>query len=64
LKSIGDTKSVLLLLSPSIPAKFSTVLFVPFGDLTEGETNRILVPVAEGGLEADSLATCDNILAE
>lgn len=67
LKSIGDTKKrPAVVISINIRNQFSsTVLIVPFtSDLTGGETpTRILVPAGEGGLEANSLATCDNILA-
>lgn len=67
LKSIGDTKKrPAVVVSINIRNQFSsTVLIVPFtSDLTVGETpTRILVPAGEGGLEANSLATCDNILA-
>jgi mRNA interferase MazF len=42
-----------------------TVLVVPFTSNTSGgETpTRILVPAGDGGLDVDSIATCDNILA-
>lgn len=67
LKSIGDTKKrPAVTVSINIRNQFSsTVLIVPFtSDLTGGETpTRILVTTGEGGLEADSLATCDNVLA-
>ncbi len=67
LKSIGDTKKrPAVVVSINLRNQFSsTVLIVPFtSDLTGGETpTRILVPAGEGGLEANSLATCDNILA-
>lgn len=66
-KSIGDTKKrPAVVVSINTRNQFSsTVLIVPFtSDLTGGETpTRILIPAGEGGLEADSLATCDHILA-
>jgi len=67
LKPIGDTKKrPAVVVSINTRNQFSsTVLIVPFtSDLTGGETpTRILVSAGEGGLEASSLATCDNILA-
>lgn len=65
LKSIGDTKKrPAVVVSINTRNQFSsTVLIVPFTSETGGETpTRILVPAGEGGLEASSLATCDNIL--
>ena len=67
MKSIGDTKKrPAVVVSINIRNQFSsTVLIVPFtSDLAGGETpTRILVSVGEGGLESNSLATCNNILA-
>lgn len=67
MKSIKDTKKrPAIVVSINTRNQFSrTVLIVPFtSDLIGGETpTRILVPAKEGGLEVDSLATCDNIVA-
>jgi len=67
LKSIGDTKKCpVVIVSINTRNQLSnTVLIVPFtSDLASGEIpTRILVRSGEGGLDADSLATCDNILA-
>ena len=67
LRTIGDTKKrPAVVVSIDTRNQFSsTVLIVPFtSDLAGGETpTRILLLAGEGGLEADSLATCDHILA-
>jgi len=67
LKLIGDTKKRPVVIV-SIDARnqlSNTVLIVPFtSDLTSSEIpTRILVRSGEGGLNVDSLASCDNILA-
>lgn len=67
LRSLGDSKKrPVVVVSIDLRNELSrTVLVVPFtSDLSSGETpTRILVLAGEGGLQADSLATCDNILA-
>ncbi len=67
LRSIADTKKrPVVVVSINVRNELSrTVFIVPFtSDLSGGETpTRILIPSGEGGLEADSLAICDNILA-
>lgn len=67
LRILGDTKKrPAVVVSMNLRNEMSrTVLVVPFtSDTSSGETpTRILVPAGEGGLDADSLATCDNILA-
>ena len=67
LRSLGDSKKrPAVVVSINLRNELSrTVLVVPFtSDLSNGETpTRILVKAGEGGLEADSLATCDLILA-
>jgi mRNA interferase MazF len=67
LHSLGDSKKrPVVVVSINLRNEFSqTVLVVPFtSDLSGGETpTRILVKAGEGGLQADSLAICDNILA-
>jgi mRNA interferase MazF len=67
LRTLGDTKKrPAVVVSIDLRNELSrTVLVVPFtSDISSGETpTRILVLTGEGGLEVDSLATCDNILA-
>jgi mRNA interferase MazF len=67
LRTLGDTKKrPAVVVSMDLRNELSrTVLVVPFtSDTSGGETpTRILVPAGEGGLEVDSLATCDHILA-
>nr|WP_313898226.1 type II toxin-antitoxin system PemK/MazF family toxin [Nodosilinea sp. LEGE 07298] len=67
LRSLGDSKKrPVVVVSINLRNELSqTVLVVPFtSDLNRGETpTRILVVAGEGGLQADSLAICDNILA-
>jgi mRNA interferase MazF len=67
LKSIGDTKKrPAVIVSINIRNELSsTVLVVPFtSDLSSSNTpTRILLPAGEGGLQQDSLAVCDSILA-
>lgn len=66
-RSLGDTKKrPAVVVSTDVRNELSrTVLVVLFtSDISSGETpTRILVPAGEGGLEANSLAVCDNILA-
>ena len=66
-RSLGDTKKrPAVIVSIDLRNELSrTVLLVPFtSNTSSGETpTRILVPSGDGGLEVDSLATCDNILA-
>lgn len=67
LRSLGDTKKrPAVVVSINLRNELSrTVLVVPFtSDVSSGETpTRIMSASGEGGLEADSLAVCDNILA-
>jgi mRNA interferase MazF len=67
LKPLGDTKKrPAVVVSNNIRNELkASVLVIPFtSDLTSGETpTRILIRAGEGGLEADSLALCDNISA-
>lgn len=67
LRSIGDTKKrPVVVVSINTRNELSTtVLIVPFtSDLSGSQTpTRVLIPAGEGGLEADSLAVCENILA-
>jgi len=67
LRSLGDTKKrPAVVVSMNLRNELSrTVLVVPFtSDLSGGETpTRILIEAGEGGLETDSLAICDQILA-
>jgi mRNA interferase MazF len=67
LKTIGDTKKrPAVIVSINIRNELSsTVLVVPFtSDLSSGNTpTRILLTAGEGGLQQDSLAVCDSILA-
>ena len=67
LRSLGDSKKrPVVVVSINLRNEFSrTVLVVPFtSDLSGGETpTRILVLAGDGGLQTDSLAVCDNILA-
>ena len=67
LRSLGDSKKrPVVVVSIDLRNELSrTVLVVPFtSDLGSGETpTRILVLAGEGGLQTDSLAVCDNILA-
>ncbi|MEG4501669.1 type II toxin-antitoxin system PemK/MazF family toxin [Microcoleus sp. F10-C6] len=67
LQAIGDTKQrpVAVVSINSRNELSRTVLIVPFtSDLRGGETpTRILIPAGVGGLESDSLAVCEQILA-
>lgn len=67
LRLIGDTKKrpAVVVSTNSRNELSRNVLIVPFtSDLTGGQTpTRILIPAGEGGLDADSLAICDTILA-
>jgi mRNA interferase MazF len=67
LRTIDDTKKrPAVVVSINVRNEFSrTVLIVPFTSNISGGENptRILIPRGEGGLEADSLAICDNITA-
>lgn len=67
LRNLGDSKKrPAVVVSINLRNELSrTVLVVPFtSDLSGGETpTRILIKAGEGGLEANSLATCDHILA-
>ena len=67
LRAIGDTKKrpVAVVSINSRNELSRTVLIVPFtSDLSGGETpTRILIPAGVGGLESDSLAVCEQILA-
>ena len=67
LRTIGDTKKrpVAVVSIDSRNELSRTVLIVPFtSDLRGGETpTRVLIPAGEGGLESDSLAVCEQILA-
>ncbi|MEA5450108.1 type II toxin-antitoxin system PemK/MazF family toxin [Leptolyngbya sp. CCNP1308] len=65
--NLGDTKKrPAVVVSINLRNELSqTVLVVPFtSDTRSGETpTRILLIAGEGGLETDSLATCDHVLA-
>jgi mRNA interferase MazF len=67
LRPLGDTKKRPgVVVSNNVRNELkNSVLIVPFtSDLTSGETlTRIELRASEGGLEADSLALCDNISA-
>lgn len=67
LRTIGDTKKrpVAIISIDSRNELSRTVLIVPFtSDLRGGETpTRVLIPAGEGGLESNSLAVCEQILA-
>lgn len=67
LKTLADTKKrPAVVVSNNIRNELkNSVLVVPFtSDLSSGETpTRVLIRSGEGGLEADSLALCDNISA-
>ncbi|NEP16555.1 MAG: type II toxin-antitoxin system PemK/MazF family toxin [Leptolyngbya sp. SIO4C1] len=67
LKSIGDTKKrPVVIISMNIRNELSnTAIAVPFtSNLRDNKSpTRILIPAGEGGLDADSLAVCDSILA-
>ncbi len=67
LRAIGDTKKrpVAVVSINSRNELSRTVLIVPFtSDLSGGETpTRIVIPAGVGGLESDSLAVCEQILA-
>ncbi|WP_293192319.1 MULTISPECIES: type II toxin-antitoxin system PemK/MazF family toxin [unclassified Microcoleus] len=54
------------MVSPDIRNEFSdSVIVVPFTSNLTGvdNPNRILIPAGEGGLQADSLAVCENVSA-
>ena len=67
LRAIGDTKKrpVAVVSINSRNELSRTVLIIPFtSDLSGGETpTRILIPAGVGGLQSDSLAVCEQILA-
>lgn len=67
LRNLGDTKKrPAVVVSINLRNELSqTVLVVPCtSNLTSGPTpTRILLKAGEGGLDTDSLATCDNLLA-
>ncbi|ASC70261.1 MazF-PemK family toxin [Halomicronema hongdechloris C2206] len=67
LRSIEDTKKhPAVVVSIDLRNELSrTVLVVPFtSNISSGETpTRILVPAGAGGLDTNSMAICDNILA-
>ncbi|WP_242026816.1 type II toxin-antitoxin system PemK/MazF family toxin [Phormidium tenue] len=67
IRNLGDTKKrPAVVVSINLRNELSQiVLVVPFtSDIRSGETpTRILLTAGEGGLETDSLATCDHVLA-
>lgn len=67
LRNLGDTKKrPAVVVSINLRNELSqTVLVVHFTSAIDGGATptRILLPAGEGGLDTDSLATCDNILA-
>lgn len=67
LRQLGDTKKrPVVVVSPDIRNEFSdSVMVVPFTSNLTGVDNptRILIPAGEGGLQADSLAVCENVSA-
>ncbi|MEG3934014.1 MULTISPECIES: type II toxin-antitoxin system PemK/MazF family toxin [unclassified Microcoleus] len=62
LRQLGDTKKIpVVVVSPDIRNEFTdSVIVVPFtSNLARVENpTRVLIPVGEGGLQADSLAVC------
>ncbi|MEG5034645.1 type II toxin-antitoxin system PemK/MazF family toxin [Microcoleus sp. AT3-D2] len=67
LRQLGDTKKrPVVVVSPDIRNEFTdSVIVVPFTSNRQGVENstRVLIPAGEGGLQADSLAVCENVSA-
>ena len=67
LRQLGDTKKrPVVVVSPDIRNEFTdSVIVVPFTSSLAGveNPNRVLIPAGEGGLQADSLAVCENVSA-
>ena len=67
LRQLGDTKKrPIVVVSPDIRNEFTdSVIVVPFTSNLAGVENPtcVLIPAGEGGLQADSLAVCENVSA-
>ena len=67
LRQLGDTKKIpVVVVSPDIRNELTdSVIVVPFTSNRQGVENptRVLIPAGEGGLQADSLAVCENVSA-
>ena len=67
LRQLGDTKKrPVVVVSPDIRNELTdSVIVVPFTSNRQGVENptRVLIPAGEGGLQADSLAVCENVSA-
>ncbi|MEG4837886.1 type II toxin-antitoxin system PemK/MazF family toxin [Microcoleus sp. B9-D4] len=67
LRQLGDTKKrPVVVVSPDIRNEFTdSVIVVPFTSNLAGVENptRVLIPAGEGGLQAESLAVCENVSA-
>jgi mRNA interferase MazF len=67
LRQLGDTKKrPVVVVSPDIRNELTdSVIVVPFTSNLAGVENptRVLITAGEGGLQADSLAVCENVSA-
>ena len=67
LRQLGDTKKrPVVVVSPDIRNELTdSVIVVPFTSNLAGVENptRVLIPEGKGGLQADSLAVCENVSA-
>jgi mRNA interferase MazF len=67
LRQLGDTKKrPVVVVPPHIRNELTdSVIVVPFTSNLAGVENptRVLIPAGEGGLQADSLAVCENVSA-
>ena len=67
LRQLGDTKKrPVVVVSPDIRNELTdSVIVVPFTSNLAGVENptRVFIPAGEGGLQADSLAVCENVSA-
>ena len=67
LRQLGDTKKrPVVVVSPDIRNELTdSVIVVPFTSNRQGveSPTRVLIPAGEGGLQADSLAVCENVSA-
>ena len=67
LRQLGDTKKrPVVVVSPDIRNELTdSVIVVPFTSNLAGVENptRVLIPAGEGGLQAGSLAVCENVSA-
>ena len=67
LRQLGDTKKrPVVVVSPDIRNELTdSVIVVPFTSNLAGVENptRVLIPAGEGGLQANSLAVCENVSA-